>query len=276
MRLAKCNQAQFFARYGEAARVLGCFEEPAESVAVKLFELHKRHGRDVKRVLDDAVKAHSGAIVDRSLPASCLVRMVLGSGTPEPPAAPAEPPLAENVFRRNGQVWQVRFAGGKAVLLVHGVGAAYLHMLLQRPGVPLRAVEMAYRMARCPERFTAGGGARSFNEETLTAYRAKYQDLQEEIEEAERDHDEATLERARRERRQLADEIRKLAGLGGRARQDGDDRNKVRSAVYGAIRRTIGKIAEYDRRLAEHLRSRQLRCGHSPCYSPVPAVAWDT
>ena len=58
--------------------------------------------------------------------------LIDGADVAEGPA-PSHP-LGENVFRRKGQAWQVRFAGGEEFILLPSKGAAYLHLLLQRPG----------------------------------------------------------------------------------------------------------------------------------------------
>jgi len=74
----------------------------------------------------------------------------------------------------------------------------------------------------------------------------------------------------------LLEEIRKAQGLGGRIRKDADDRDRVRKAVGNAIRRAVGEISQFNKRLADHLKSPCLHCGFNPCYSPDQDVTWET
>src|SRR5262249_32928599 len=157
----------------------------------------------------------------RSLPATCLLRMVHCDGGSEPgtppPAAEVPPQLRENVFRRKGEVWEVRFAGGREFILRPWVGAAYLQMLLQQPGKPLRAIDMGYAVAKDPARFAVGSAGAGLDEEGLSAYRAKYQALEDDFAQAEKDGDHLVLQELVEERRALAEELRKHTGLGRRA-----------------------------------------------------------
>ena len=45
----------FFAHYGETSRVVGFFPESADTVASRIFDLHRRHAATVCRVFEEAI-----------------------------------------------------------------------------------------------------------------------------------------------------------------------------------------------------------------------------
>jgi hypothetical protein len=267
---------QFFARHGEAARVLRHVREDPEAAAREIFRLYKRHADDVTRVVSEGIAAHAFDITRRSLPPSCLIRLVCdasGVGGPPPPA-PAPTPEPDYFFRRRGAAWQYRFAGGEPLILT-GRGAAYLHQLLAQPGVPIPAVRLAFNVIRDERLLVAGAGEPVLDDDALTACRAAYEDLVQHLEEAQANNDLATQEAVQRDIEALAEQLRRDVGLGGKPRRAGSDREKVRKAVRNAISRAVAQIAHDDRRFAEHLTAPRLMCGHTLCYHPCdPSIRW--
>lgn len=268
---------RFFSRFGEATRVVRQFDGSADTTAMKIYELYKLHAKQVTGVVDQAISRYAPAIRNRKLPLSCLVRLVC-DGSASGNGNGAIPPIetAENIFRKKGQVWEIRFAGGPERILLPSKGAAYLHMLLSQPRTPISAIEMACRLARNRESYVLGDAGEKIDQDALSAYRARHLELKEELEKARSNHDDAAVTRIEGEMQVFMDEIRKARGLGGRIRKDADDRDRVRKAVGNAIRRAIKDIAQFDARLAEHLKSPRLCCGLSPRYSPDQDVSWAT
>ena len=68
----------FFAHYGETSRIVGFFEEPTNTVAGRIFSLYRRHAAAVCRVFDTAIKANASKMREGSLPADCLLSLVVG------------------------------------------------------------------------------------------------------------------------------------------------------------------------------------------------------
>jgi 7-cyano-7-deazaguanine synthase in queuosine biosynthesis len=66
----------FFAHYGETSRVVGFFQERADTVAGMIFDLCRRHASTVCRVFDEAVRAHAADFRRRKLPVTCLLSLV--------------------------------------------------------------------------------------------------------------------------------------------------------------------------------------------------------
>jgi 7-cyano-7-deazaguanine synthase in queuosine biosynthesis len=274
--VAELTAPQFLQRYGEIGRALAAFDEAPEIVAQQIFQLHRRHAQQVVGVLDAGCGRHMAGIRQRTLPPTCLVRMVCGDlGTPSPPST-SEPSTSAYGFRKVGNGWEVRFAGRPRFFLNPSVGAAYLHLLLQQPGKPIRAVDLAYQVAKDPTRFALLRGDDIHDVDARAAYRVRLTDLNQEMENARRDGNSLWLSELEEERQTILVELQRGQGLGRRSRRQGDDRERVRKAVYAALRRVRVKIAEDDAEMAQHLRAPQLRGGAAPCYQPPPEVRWET
>ena len=152
---------------------------PPEEVAQRVFKLYQRHSREVMKVVEGGIALNAAAIARRSLPPSCLIRLVCdasGAGSSGPPATSPGP---DNLFRRKGAVWEVRFASRGDFILPPHKGVAYLHILLAHPGVSFSAVELAYRVARNPNVYALGDAGESADAAALAAYRARYEELDE-------------------------------------------------------------------------------------------------
>ena len=77
----------FFAHYGETSRVVGFFQEPADAVASRIFDLYRRHAEIVCRVFDEAIRLHAPKLREGSLPANSLLSLVVSQregGSPYP------------------------------------------------------------------------------------------------------------------------------------------------------------------------------------------------
>jgi 7-cyano-7-deazaguanine synthase in queuosine biosynthesis len=82
LELRQMGDFAFFANFGgEASRV--CAGYPAlktDDVARLVLDLHQRHGHDVWRVLNNAIAAHSTALIARNLPATSILMMTVAPG----------------------------------------------------------------------------------------------------------------------------------------------------------------------------------------------------
>lgn len=67
----------FFAHYGEASRIVGFFPEAADTIAGRIFDLHRRHASAVCRVFDGAISSHAGVLRQRDLPVDCLLSLIV-------------------------------------------------------------------------------------------------------------------------------------------------------------------------------------------------------
>ena len=77
------TDVEFFAHYGETSRIVGFFQEPTNTVAGRIFGLYRRHATAVCNVFDNAISANASKIREGSLPADCLLSLVVGQGKEE-------------------------------------------------------------------------------------------------------------------------------------------------------------------------------------------------
>lgn len=271
----------FFSRFGEISRVLRHIDGSADATALKIYELYKKQAQQVTSVVDGAIAKHAKEIRERTLPASCLLRLVCDSGAAGSEAGTGavgadarEKECPEFTFRRKGQAWEVRYAGGQEFILLPSKGAAYIHVLLENQGTGISVEELAARVARRSQEYLLGDAGEGSDEQAMAAYRARYEQLRDQSEDAVERQDSDAEERIRVEMEDLMEHIKRDQGLHGRLRKQSDDRDRVRKAVLAAIRRTRTEIRKYDKRLAEHLTRPTLNCGWKPCYEPRERVEW--
>lgn len=275
--IAQMTPAQFFRRYGEVSRVLRHLDGPPDVAAHQVFTLYQKHAREVTGVIDAAIGRSATGFRLRTLAPTCLLRMVCDLGDADPGAAPSPPePLPENMFRRRGETWEVRFAGRRPFTLLPSKGAAYLHRLLQRPGVPLSSMDLCLAVTGQQERIALGAEEEAVPEDVLLAYRGRAEELAQLLGEARRNDDLGGQEKYQEEINGLLAELRKNEGLRSPRRDPSSPQERVRKAVGNDIRRAVQKIARYDEELAAHLSPPRLNCGRQPCYSPSSDITWVT
>lgn len=280
--VARSDAHTFFGKFGEAARALRHVGIPAETAAKQIFELYQRHAGEVLRVLTQGIARHADRMVERDLPHSCLIRIVTSvseptdeGSSPNPNPNPTDVPLANDIFRLRGHFWEVRFKGGPVNYIERCRGASYFHKLLVEQGNGMSAANLAATVTRTRHGLPPGESGERSDRDSLAAYRARIQELDEEIAKAEKDKDFTALDLARREREDLLRELQGSLGFQGRILKEKNDRDRVRRAVYNAFDRLAKEFAKLDPALAQHLRNPQfLRRGHNPCYTPPVGVEW--
>ncbi len=102
-------------------------------------------------------------------------------------------------------------------------------------------------------------------------YRQRINELQADIDEADRWADPVRAETARRELDALISELRRAVGLSGRDRPQGSGSERARINVARNIRRAIAAIDKVAPQLAAHL-TVSIRTGHYCTYAPEPAA----
>lgn len=281
--VGRMDPLDFFSRFGEISRVLRHIDGSADATALKIYELYKKHAQQVSSVVDGAIAKHAKEIRERTLPASCLLRMVCDSGasgseagTDAGGADARDKECPEFTFRRKGQAWEVRYASGPEFILLPSKGAAYIHVLLESQGTGISVEDLAARVARRSQEYLLGDAGESSDAQAMAAYRARYEQLKDELEDAVERQDTDAEARIRVEMDDLRVHMERDQGLQGRLRKASDDRDRVRKRVLAAIRRTRDEIRNYDKRLADHLAGPALRCGWRPIYDPRDRVDWMT
>jgi TolB-like protein len=177
----------------------------------------------------------------------------------------AQPPADSGRFARQGGLWELEFAGRRA-LLPDMKGFSDLALLLASPRERIHCMELAGRLVE-------GDSGTAMDAKARAACQRRIQDLQADLAEAERDNDFARTERLSAELDGVIEQLSAAVGLGGRGRRLGDPAEKARTAVTWRIRSAIRKIGEAHPALGRHLEA-SIRTGAFCAYQPENAVRW--
>ena len=179
------------------------------------------------------------------------------------------------VFRRDGTLWTLTYAG-RTVRMRDAKGLRDLATLLAAPGRPVAAAKLvaaAAGEAAVPADLRLGADE-VLDDRARQELRARLIDLEEEIEEADRWHDQERAARAAVERDALVAELAAAAGLGGRTRRLGDQSERARKTVTARIRDVIDRVERLHPALGAHLRA-SVTTGTYCSYSPPAPTAWE-
>ena len=194
-----------------------------------------------------------------------------------------------NLFLKQGDYWTLKFGSNQPVRLKDSVGLVYIHYLIQHPGQELLAMMLVQqtrgdaavgRTATASETKGAdlslddfSGTGPSLDNEALQDYRKRIEDLQEDIDEAERNNNSEAATNAREEKQFLESQLSEAFGLGGQPRPVGSPQEKARKAVSKAIHRAIRNIKKENQHLGDHL-SNAIYIGAYVSYRPESSIDW--
>jgi hypothetical protein len=275
---------EFLSRFGEATRALLYLGMDAESGARALFEMHKRHGEAVDRVISNIFAEQAATIRRGRLPADSLPMLLFSEGlrqqglvAPVATAVPPDPVLAsagEYHFRQYGENWTLRFRGGKPFSLTPDKGLTYLHSLLQCPGEILIAFDLVdlaegREPSNRPPSMPLG-----VDKETLASVKSHLDELQQRRAEAEDACDLGAVEAHDKEIKEVAAYLNRECALGGKMRRESPEQKRARTAVSNAIRRAIQKISKHSLPMASHLKE-QVQTGFYLKYRQTD-IPWET
>jgi hypothetical protein len=185
------------------------------------------------------------------------------------PGSPASPDLT-NLWRRSGEVWTLRYAG-KTVEMRDRKGLGYIARLIAAKGRLLPAAALVTTDGRRPEGLYVGEVV--LDDQAIREYRARYEEIRKELEQARRHQDLGVIEKLQLEMASLQQQLQAASGLGKRKRRLGDQADRVRKSVQMAITRALQAIAKEHPALARHLK-RSLTTGRDLSYRPEPDLDW--
>jgi len=201
-------------------------------------------------------------------------RALRGYGAAIPPdAAPAHTTQAgqhEALFLAEGTLRCVAFAGREAVL-PDLTGLRHVARLLAEPEREFHVLDLLGAGLR------DAGALPHLDAEAREAYRRRLQEVQDDLAEAETNHDTARAELAQRDRDYLISELTRAVGLGGRDRGSGTPQERARTTVTRSIRYALARLRDIHPELASHL-DRTINTGTYCSYTPELAapVTWRT
>jgi hypothetical protein len=180
-------------------------------------------------------------------------------------AGRAPAPDGGAVFRLDGEVWTLRYAG-RTVRLRDSKGLRDLSVLLARPGEQAHVGELT-GAAGLP----GSDVGPIVDRRALAAYRERLRRIDAELGSV----DAAAFESdaLNREREALLAELSATTGLGGRPRVAGSPTERMRKAVTYRIRHAIARVADAHPELGRHLRA-SVHTGTWCSYTPEHRVDW--
>ena len=208
--------------------------------------------------------AQARAVYERLGARSWLAELDRRSGARSGKAAA---PANNATLQRAGQTWKISFAG-RQVSVVDSKGVADIAVLLANPGVDVHALRLMGSVDG------SGGTGAMADRAALDAYRRRLADLDDDADQAERDHDIARIERTAVERDALLAELRRVTTATGDQRQFANHpAERARKAVSARIRAAIVSIDDVLPELADHL-NRTIVTGTRCRYSGSAEVSW--
>jgi hypothetical protein len=223
----------------------------------------------------DTAAAHRAEAVAqaRALGAAALVTRIQREGAGSGPAPVGSAPVSaapDHVFRRDGEVWTLGYAG-REIRLRDSKGLRDLHALLTRPGTAVAALDLA---GGAPGRGSAAADTGEvIDAQARAAYRDRLRDLEEAAAEADAAADIGRSARIAAERDALVEALTQAYGLGGRVRRAGSDAERARTAVTARVKDAIRRIGQVHPELGRHL-ARSVRTGTFCVYDPDQPTRW--
>ena len=211
-------------------------------------------------------------------PVPAEVEIAPGASSPEAAERP-EPAAGANVFRRNGEIWDIVFEG-RLFRLLHRKGLQYLAILLGNPGQYIAAATLVAMVdgtlaapdAAAPSEDEAVSRAGFDRYHVLDAqakreFRERLGQLGLKRSEAEINLDKQAIERIDQEAEAIERQLSAARGLGGRPRTFAGPDERARNSVQKAIRSAVDQIQKHDPALFDHLRA-SIETGATCCYRP--------
>jgi non-specific serine/threonine protein kinase len=146
-----------------------------------------------------------------------------------------------------------------------------LARLLAEPGQDFLALDLA---GLPKEAGKVGDLGEFLDADARMAYRQRLCEMQEDLREAETNHDLGRSEKCREEMEHLTRQLAEAVGLGGRSRRAGVPGERARQSVTKAIRNSIRKVAEDHEPLGRYL-SNTIRTGFICRFDPDPGRPLD-
>lgn len=290
--------SQFVSSYPDVGRVFKYLNyNSAGQAAQRVFDLYKRHAKEVMGAVDELLSRHRTAIRERTLPGDCLLQTVYQANSViSMPAVVSAEKQPENFFRKRGAVWETRFQGRNTICLLNvDRGAEYINLLLAFPdretsvyeiacGSAANAIDLPANTGVAPEEIEDGyqivtgapltDAGDVADRQALREWQQRAHELLGEIDEARDSGDHVRVEEIHVEMAFLTKALEGGKGLGGRQRRAGDKRKNVRDAFRNAVDRAIKQIEKYDKPLAEHLKA-SIKHGNDVGYRPGMSITWE-
>jgi hypothetical protein len=176
---------------------------------------------------------------------------------------------ADALCHHDGDVWNIAYRD-RSVRLRDAKGLHDLAALLAHPGENIHVLDLAGSALRGSD-----SASPVLDAQARAEFRRRITDLDEDLAEAQADHDLGRIERVETEREALLAELRRATGNTGRDRGLGTSTDqRARKAVTARLRDTIRRIEAALPDLGRHLDS-SITTGNFCRYQPAEPLTWD-
>jgi hypothetical protein len=210
------------------------------------------------------------------------------------PPVPEPEPEPENIFRKCGDAWEIRFDGGEKFMLTSAdTGARYLHFMLGRPDTSTPITEImrkvsgesssivsvdmleggflteGYSFSDLPDSITDNIA----DDQAVRQYRQEIIQIKHDIEKAKSVGDNITVEQLEQDLHNLTGKINEIISPAGQRKKLSDNIKKQVDSFRYVVNHTIDKIALHDPIFAKYLNT-MIKFGRTPGYQPVSEMFW--
>jgi hypothetical protein len=213
----------------------------------------------------------AAAVEAEALGMARVARLARSAGPPADRRRTSTEPVRTAAFRREGDVWLVRF-GGVDARVRDTKGMADLAALLTRPGVEVHVAELVGAAGALG---AAGDREPVLDDAAIAAFRSRLRELAVDEDDADAAGDAERSTLARAEREAIVDRLAADLGLSGTARSAPDWVERARKAVRRRVDAALKRIEAEHPSAGRHLR-RSVRTGVFCSYDPAEPVHWDS
>jgi len=183
-------------------------------------------------------------------------------------------PKDRRVFQKQGKTWLAVY-DGVPKSIGDSVGMTYICRLLQSGGQDIHAATLRGAGTGKDNPIVLGSAGEVIDDRARREYRERITEIDEDLAEAESNHDLARKDRLNEEREALIKEITRSTGLHGENREASSDRERARQSVSAAIHRALKAIKKEHEPLWQHL-TNSLKIGEFLSYQPDQPTTWTT
>ncbi|MFO7761687.1 MAG: hypothetical protein R6V20_08770 [Desulfobia sp.] len=189
----------------------------------------------------------------------------------------------ENIFRKEGQVWKIKY-NGLTKLLTHSKGLFYISYLLGSPFQHFHVTELVKAAEGSDREILSTSSGEISDKETIQNYRYRLSEIQSELAEIEREEEEGNTisieDQLRRnelleEKSALRKQLKEAVGFGYQLKKNPNEISKQANAVSMAIGRSLNVIKDEHPTLWQHLYNIIDR-GEYLSYTPETNTSWIT
>ncbi len=197
----------------------------------------------------------------------------------------------DNIFRKRGDVWEIRFQGGKKFMLTGvNTGTEYIRYMLERPNIRISLLDITAGNPRensLPEKdflenydgysvedLPVSSSGLVADSKAVSEYQEEMENLSIRIEDAKEIGDYEQMTVLQEELLGIRKIVNEAISPDGQKRILKDPMRKIENSFRGAVKRTIRKISNYDKALYKHLK-KSIKCGINPVYKPPKDIRWE-